>query len=482
MIYLIFHLKRDIFTSLSYFDIFKLKIMDNPSSLANPKKLNLKDFPTEKKRKKETWWKKFRRRQKQKERYKSKDKAKSSFDSQKRKRKKPGFFKQLLLDFQSNRDSRRQLRVQRAKIRKHQPRFIERLKYDLKEYRQEQNWKSKQAAKKRNRQNLWASFLLVFIGPLLDFRDEVRAERTEKKLRKAKYPHFNFFQRLWEEYKETKDTAKQRKQLDRVVRKSLSFVVEEDKHVFSLREELEHMRDTWKGLPWNWPREIQNMIAMTFIFVITFSSLFGLFQLSKFVVAAAFSIPGIWRDGMVVFTIPDPSPLWTYSSVLSVYGVGPFILLIIALVFQRLQAKVDDQGSFKSLVYLWIYINAYVFVFGTFLAGYFTDRGFGYVMGWLYIPWIVEVPLALFSVIMLWIIGYKMGRKMLAFRHSNLFIDTVLPQLYFKLMYFYIPILVGYGILFLFGLNSNDFTQNIVYVSILVMLTPTLRFIPEKLS
>ena len=455
--------------------------MDNPSSLANPKKLSLDDFPTEKKRKRESWWKKFRRRQKQKERYKSKDKLKSSFQTQKRRRRKPSFFKQLLLDYKSNREERRQLRAERIRIKKRQPGFIERLKYDFKEYRQEQNWKSKQTAKRKGHKNFWATFLLFFLAPLLDFRDEVRAERAEKKLRKARFPQPNLFQRLWAEYKETQDTARQRKHLDRMVRKSLSFVVEEDKHVFSLREELEHMRDTWKGLPWNWPREIQNMIAMTFIFVFTFSALFGILQLSKFVVAAAYSIPGVWREGMIVFTIPDPSPLWTYSSVLSVYSVGPFVLLIIALVFQRLQAKIKDQGSFKSLVYMWIYINAFILVFGTFLAGYFTDRGFGYVMGWLYIPWIVEVPLALFSVIMLWVIGYKMGRKMLVFRHSNLFIDTVLPQLYFKLMYFYIPILVGYGILYLFGFNGNDFTQNIVYVSILVMLTPTLRFIPEKL-
>ena len=37
------------------------------------------------------------------------------------------------------------------------------------------------------------------------------------------------------------------------------------------------------------------------------------------------------------------------------------------------------------------------------------------------------------------------------------------------------------GILYLIGFNDNDFTQNIVYLSVVVMLTPTLRFIPEKL-
>gem|GEM_PF-4378078 len=101
-------------------------------------------------------------------------------------------------------------------------------------------------------------------------------------------------------------------------------------------------------------------------------------------------------------------------------------------------------------------------------------------MGWLYIPWIVEGPLALLSVIMLWVIGYKAGRKFLAFRHSNRFIDGVLAQLYYKLVYFYIPIVAGIGILMLMGLNDNDFTQRVVYLSVIAMLTPTLRFIPEN--
>lgn len=38
--------------------------MENPSSLANPKKLSLDDFPTEQKRKKESRWKKYRRQHK----------------------------------------------------------------------------------------------------------------------------------------------------------------------------------------------------------------------------------------------------------------------------------------------------------------------------------------------------------------------------------------------------------------------------------
>lgn len=423
--------------------------MENQSSLANPKKLSLADFPPEQKPRKESRWEKFRKRQKYEAKFKREERKRKRIESKKRKNRYPGFFERLVLDF--------------------------------KQYREDRKWKNKHSSKPKLSWNFLLSFFLFFLGPLLDLRDEIKAERLEKKLRKESFPQPNIFQRLWMEYLETRDTARQRKRLDKVLRRSLSVVLEEDKRVFSMREELAHMRDTWKSLPWNWNREIQNMIVMTLVFVLTFSIVFGAFQLVKFGVAAAFGIPGVWRNGMIVFTIPDPSLLWTYSSVISVYGIGPLFLLIVGLVFQRLQRKVTDQGSLKSLVFMWIFIHAYILVFGTFLAGVFTDRGFGYVMGWLYIPRMVEAPLALFSVLMLWIIGYRAGRKFLIFRHSDRFIDTVLPQLYFKLMYFYVPILVGIGILYLFGFNANDFTQNIVYLSIIVMLTPTLRFIPEKL-
>ncbi|MBN2237938.1 MAG: hypothetical protein JW729_10280 [Bacteroidales bacterium] len=455
--------------------------MENQTTLANPKKLNISDFPPEQKRRKEGWWKRMRRRQKQNAKFNRNERRLRRAERQKLKRMTPNFFQRLLFDFKTSQAERREIRKEKAKLKNKQPNFFKRVKYDFAEYRKEQSWKNKQAKKKKQQNWFWVILLSFFIGPILDLRDEIRAEREEKRLRKNRFPQPNFFQRLWLEYKETSDTEKQRKHLDRVVRKSLSFVVEEDKRVFSLREEINHMKDTWKALPWEKTREFQNMLAMTIVFVLTFSMAFLFFQLLKFSVAAAFGIPGVWRNGQVTFTIPDPSLLWTYSSVLSVYSVGPFALAIVGLVFQRLQRKQSDQGSFKSLFYMWIYLHSYIIVFGTFLAGVFTDRGFGYVMGWLYIPWVVEVPMALLSVIMLWVIGYKAGRKFLAFRHSDRFIDSVLPQLFYKWIYFYIPILVGIGILFLLGYNANDFTQNVVYLSIIAMLTPTLRFIPEKL-
>lgn len=419
--------------------------MENQSSLTNPKKLSLNDFPVEKKRKKKSRWKKFIKQFKKGKKNKNEEKNPGLLEKQKHRRKHVGFFEGLKLDF--------------------------------KQYRQERSWKKKKRAKRKGG---LAMFFAALLGPLLDLRDDIKAARVEKKLRSKHFPQPNFFQRLWMEHLETRDTARQRRRLDKKLRQTLSFVLEEDKRVYSLREELEHMRDTWKSLPWNLSRELQNIFAMTLVFVFTFSLVFGIFQLAKFGVAAAYGIPGVWRNGQIIFTISDPSPLWTYSSVLSVYGVGPFLFIIIGFVFQRLQKNVPNQNSVKSLVFMWIYIHAFVMVYGTFLAGVFTDRGFGYIMGWLYIPLIVEVPLALFSVIMLWIIGYKVGRKFLAFRHSNRFIDTALPQFYFKLIFFYIPILLGIGILFLFGFNNNNFTQNIVYLSIITMLTPTLRFIPEK--
>lgn len=455
--------------------------MNDLSSLSDPKKLNIKDFPPERKRRKEGWWKRFRRRQKQQAKFNKAERALKRLEKERNKRNNPGFFAKIVFDIKAYKQEQKELRIERAKLRKHQPGFFKRLKLDFQEYRIESKWKNRQALKRRAGRGFWLALFLFFLGPLLDFRDEWRAEREEKKKWKARYPQPNIFQRLWLEYLESRDTDKQRKQLDKKVRLSLSYAVDEEKRIYSLRQEVENMKKVWRDLPWSFSRDMQNVIVMTVIFVFAFGFNFGIFQLAKFLVAAAYGIPSVWREGQIVFTIPDPSPLWTYSSVLSVYSVGPFVLLLIGSVFQRLQKNQSDQSSVKSLLFLWIYVHAYILVFGTFLAGYFTDRGFGYVMGWMYIPWIIEVPLALLSVVMLWVIGYKIGRKFLIFRHSNQFIDGVLAQLYFKFVNFYVPIIFGLGILFLIGFNDNDFTQNVVYLSVLTMLTPTLRFIPEKI-
>lgn len=366
---------------------------------------------------------------------------------------------------------------QKPKKRKRGWRPFRRLKRAYKNWKAERNWKSKQ---KRRKISLGEKILVFLLAPLADFIDDIRNERQKRKeLQLDRRPPF--YMRLYWMIKENREEAKQSKMLSRKIRKSLAFDVEQDVRVFSLKDEWEHIKANWKALPWNKSREIENMIITTITIIITFIFNFLILQMAKLGVASFFGIPAAWKSGRIVFNIPDPSPLWTYNSVVSVYIAGPILLFSSAMLFLHLHSKTKDKSSFKALIFLWTYLNAFVLFFGTYLAGIFTDRGFGYVFGWLYIPKYIEIPIGIFSVFMIWMIGFSSGKKFISFAPSMHFYNSVQPQFFIKLLYIFIPSIIAILLLFAMGINNRDFTIQIVYLSLIAILTPNLRFIPEKM-
>jgi len=356
---------------------------------------------------------------------------------------------------------------------------IRRLKRHYREWQDEKRWEK--ANKKKRKLSFIERLAIFLLGPIADFINDIRHEREIKKsLKLDKKP--NIFIRLFAMYQENKEAAKQNKQLDKKVRKSLSFVLEEDKRVFSLKDEYLHAKDTWKSLPWNKSRELENMLITTLVIILAFSFNYLLLQMAKSVTASFFDIPSLWQNGRIIFNIPDPSPMWTYSSVVSVYIAGPILLFLSGVIFLWRHRKTKDKSSFGSLLFLWLYLTAFVLFFSSFLAGSITDRGFGYVMGWLYIPRYIEIPFDIFSIFVLWMIGFSAGKKFISFAPHYQFYSNTLPQFFIKLLYIYLPSLISIMVLLLIGFNSRDFTIQIIYLSLLVMLTPTLRFIPEKME
>lgn len=366
----------------------------------------------------------------------------------------------------------------KRKPRKKGWRPIRRIRRRYKDWRAEKKWKSKQ---KRRKIPFYEKILILLLGPIADFIDDFRNERERKKTLKIdKRP--SIFIRLYWMLKENREEAHESKLLSRKIRKSLAFDLEEDKRVYNFKDEWTHMRETWKKLPWKWSREMENMIIITLVIVLAFSFNYLILQVAKFSVASFFGIPASWANGRIVFNIPDASPLWSYSSVLTTYIAGPLLLFTTAMLFLHFHSRTKDKSSWQSLVFLWTYLTAFILFFGTFIAGIFTDRGFGYVMGWLYIPKYIEIPIGLFFLFMIWMIGFSSGKKFISFAPSYHFYTSNLPQFYLKLLYIYIPVILAILILIAIGFNNRDFTIQIVYLSIIGLLTPTLRFIPEKMT
>lgn len=346
-------------------------------------------------------------------------------------------------------------------------------------WKEDRAWKNKQ--KKKHKKYFFEKLLILLLGPIADFRDDLISERNRKRKLKEE-PRPGLFDRMYREYQERKHYKKQEKEINRKIKQSLSFDLEDDKRIFSFSEEINHLRDTWKSLPWDKTRELENIIVSTLVIVFSFIFNFALLQISKAIVAISLNIPTAWERGRIIFNIPDTSDLWTYTSVVSVYIVGPIILFFSGIIFLWLHRKTKEKNSFQAILFLWLYLTAFVIFFGSFLAGILTDKGFGYVLGWLFIPKYIEVPFGIFSILMLWMIGFSAGKKFISLTPGYAFYSSALPQFFIKIVTIYIPTILAIIVLLLIGLNSRDFTILIIYLAIIAMLTPTLRFIPEKME
>lgn len=342
----------------------------------------------------------------------------------------------------------------------------------------ERAWKK---AQKRKRPSFFERFIVFLLTPIADLRDEIERRKERRKASRSG-PKTFLFNGLWLMYKENKQLSHEKKRHHVKMKKSLSHDPEEDRRIFSFSDKLTYLKDEWQSLPWNLRRESENVFIIFLFVFLTFSFNFLAVQFAKFITALFYHIPCTWSQGQLIFNIPDTSSLWTYSSVISIYISGPILLLFIGIVFLFLHRKTKDKSSVASLLFLWTYINAFILFFGSYLAGIFTDRGFGYIFGWLYIPKYIEIPFGIFSIFMIWVIGHSAGKKIIPFIPKKVFYDSQLPQFYSKCVYLYLPVILAIICLYALGFNGRDFTIQIIYLSILGMLTPTLRFIPEKMT
>jgi len=99
-------------------------------------------------------------------------------------------------------------------------------------------------------------------------------------------------------------------------------------------------------------------------------------------VARRANVPGVWSLGGVRFILADGG--WRYDTVLSVYGLGPALVLGLGVVAFLLFWKWQRyQRGLIKLLLLWLVFHALNTVLGGLLADTVTQSGSWYVPNWL---------------------------------------------------------------------------------------------------
>ena len=244
----------------------------------------------------------------------------------------------------------------------------------------------------------------------------------------------------------------------------------EDVHHYLLENKPKSEKKTKKNISLKKDDKSLNIFFNSLIFC--FLSFFILLIINQLVVIFStnyFEIPYEIYFIRVFFLIPPTSDLWTPTSIIIIYGLAPFISLILGILFYRLHIRFKDENGTSNLFLIWLYLHSFNFFFGAYLAGLITKKGFNFFFTYLYFPHFIKVVLGISFFITFFLIGNYTNVNFLQMSVNVKKIKDFSAQLKFKWQIIFAPILILFITSLFFSLQFDGWYERIL---LFLMFTP----------
>jgi hypothetical protein len=147
-------------------------------------------------------------------------------------------------------------------------------------------------------------------------------------------------------------------------------------------------------------------INSAMIFIITYFIAYLTYQLAVMLTASRWGINSVLLYYEVFWPMGNNSDKWNTINIITITFMGPFVSLVMGIIYMVFYVRRDRLTGLKKLFYLWLGFHSLNFFFGAFLGGMITYQGFGYVIGWSYMPTWLIFGLALIFLFILGLVGY----------------------------------------------------------------------------
>lgn len=149
---------------------------------------------------------------------------------------------------------------------------------------------------------------------------------------------------------------------------------------------------------------IRPILNSTALFMIAYQLCWLLYQFAVMIVASFSNIDSVLFYYEVLFPIGNYSPRWNQVNIIFITLAGPFISLVMYLVYRFVLIRRFHPGAQMRTFLVWLYLNSMMLFFGAFVGGAITRQGFGYVVDWMFINVAFRILLSLiFLSIIIWI-------------------------------------------------------------------------------
>ena len=171
---------------------------------------------------------------------------------------------------------------------------------------------------------------------------------------------------------------------------------------------------------------------------------------------------------------------WKKMNVIYTYIAGPVICLFLSVVFRYFYiAHYKKRRGYMKLFLLWGFIHGMLFSFGSIITGVVINEGsgIGHAFRWGRVPMGFQYGIAIFSLLILVILGFAITRSFLATSPSQSLIENDFNNRpLFILFVCVIPWAVGSVLIFLLQYPKYYASNMLIWLLMVPILLPALSF------
>jgi hypothetical protein len=229
-------------------------------------------------------------------------------------------------------------------------------------------------------------------------------------------------------------------------------------------------RTNQAGIPGSIFRTIS--LNSLFLFIIAYLLIYLLNLLITGYAALLFNIPVLVYYYDVDYLIRGID--WTPDSVSGVFSSGPIAMFVISLFMLILYKNVETETGILRLLLLWMIFHALTRFFGEILVGAILNKGFGFVILYLFLMDTGKVIITILGFVAMFTTGLFMAR--LSLYSSNIYFNDLRRnyRTQFINCQFFIPFVIGNILIFLVKLPQISYFDIGVNASMILFLIPVL--------
>jgi len=220
---------------------------------------------------------------------------------------------------------------------------------------------------------------------------------------------------------------------------------------------------------------INSLVLFLTAFIVSYIPI----QIVSYILTKLFQIPAKFDGYKLIYLISDASVLWNNISIITIFGLPPFVSLILANLTRRYYKKAKRKRGNMKLFLIWLSLCFDNLFWGAMIAGIVTSSEFAYFLNWIYIPKILQIIIALLGIILFITLGDFLKMAFLQTSPQRNFIDSE-NQRFYKIKIIFIPLILGILIFSLLGYPGNAIHEIILKLTIFFPLLKTLKIEDEE--